>query len=41
MSILPAAISGGAEPMLDASDQIGKKRQFAIRKIERIGVGRS
>ncbi len=39
--ILPAAVSGGAEPMLDTSDPVGKKRQFAIRKIARIGVGRS
>jgi hypothetical protein len=40
-TILPTAVSGGAEPMLDGSDQVGKKRQFTIRKIARIGVGRS
>ena len=40
-TILPAAVSDEAEPILDGSDQIGKKRQFTIRKIVRIGVGRS
>ncbi len=39
-TFLPVAVSGGAEPLLDGSESGGKKRQFFIRKIVRIGVGR-
>ncbi len=39
-TFFPTAISGSAEPMLDGNDAGGKTRQFTIRKIVRIGVGR-
>ena len=40
-TVTPNACSRGAEPVVEATDQRGRKKDFFVSKIIRIGVGRS